>query len=58
MKSRIASDKVIVYLANHVNIGSNMVASEVLKSIERFNRLHRSSENEHAANLLRFYGIL
>jgi hypothetical protein len=57
MKSRIASDKVLVYLANHVNIGSTMVASEVLKNIERLNRLFKS-ENEQGANLLRFYGIL
>ena len=38
MKARIASDKVIVYLAKHTSIGSLVVAKEVLKNIERFNR--------------------
>lgn len=38
MKARIASDKVIVYFAKHTNIGSLVVAKEVLKNIERLNR--------------------
>lgn len=38
MKARIASDKVIVYFAKHTNIGSLVVAKEVLKNIERLNK--------------------
>lgn len=38
MRGRVASDKVIVYFAKHTNIGSLVVAKEVLKNIERFNK--------------------
>ena len=34
----MASDKVIVYFAKHTNIGSLVVAKEVLKNIERLNK--------------------
>ena len=35
MRVRVASDKVIIYFAKHSNIGSFIVAKEVLKNIER-----------------------
>jgi hypothetical protein len=38
MRIRLASDKVIIYFAKHNNIGSFVVAKEVLKNIERTNR--------------------
>lgn len=38
MRGRVSSDKVIVYFAKHTNIGSLVVAKEVLKNIERFNK--------------------
>lgn len=38
IRIRVASDKVIVYFAKHSNIGSFIVAKEVLKNIERTNR--------------------
>lgn len=38
MRARVASDKVIVYFAKHTNIGSLVVAKEVLKNIERMNK--------------------
>jgi hypothetical protein len=38
MRARVASDKVIVYFAKHTNIGSLVVAKEILKNIERLNR--------------------
>jgi hypothetical protein len=38
MRARVSSDKVIVYFAKHTNIGSLVVAKEVLKNIERLNR--------------------
>ena len=38
MRIRVASDKVIVFFAKHSNIGSYIVAKEVLKNIERTNR--------------------
>ncbi len=66
MKARIASDKVIVYFAKHTNIGSLVVAKEVLKNIERLNKsawLKTQSVVEESADekrnvLSRFYGIL
>ena len=39
MRIRLASDKVIIYFAKHNNIGSFVVAKEVLKNIERTNRI-------------------
>ena len=38
MRIRVASDKVIVYFAKHANIGSLIVAREVLKNIESTNK--------------------
>jgi len=38
IKIRVASDKVIVFFAKHNNIGSLVVAKEVLKIIERLNK--------------------
>lgn len=38
MRIRVASDKVIIFLAKHSNIGSYIVAKEVIKNIERTNR--------------------
>jgi len=38
IRIRVASDKVIVYFAKHNNIGSLVVAKEVLKNIERLNK--------------------
>ena len=62
MKARIASDKVIVYFAKHTNIGSLVVAKEVLKNIERFNRSAPSKVDEQwedkKLTLTRFYSIL
>jgi hypothetical protein len=39
MRIRVASDKVIVFFAKHNSIGSYIVAKEVLKNIERINRM-------------------
>ena len=66
MKARIASDKVIVYFAKHTNIGSLVVAKEVLKNIERLNKsawvksqsVVEESADEKRNILSRFYGIL
>ncbi len=66
MKARIASDKVIVYFAKHTNIGSLVVAKEVLKNIERLNKsawvkslsIVEESVDEKRNVLSRFYGIL
>ena len=38
MRIRVASDKVIIFFAKHQNIGSFIVAKEVLKNVERTNR--------------------
>jgi len=38
MRIRVANDKVIIFFAKHNNIGSFIVAKEVLKNIERLNR--------------------
>ena len=38
MRIRVASDKVIIYFAKHTNIGSLIVAKEVLKNTERISR--------------------
>ena len=38
MRIRVASDKVIVFFAKHANIGSFIVAKEVLKNVERTSR--------------------
>ena len=38
MRIRVASDKVIIFFAKHNNIGSFIVAKEVLKNVERTNR--------------------
>lgn len=38
MRIRVASDKVIIYFAKHSNIGSFIVAKEVLKNVEWTNR--------------------
>ena len=38
MRIRVASDKVVIYFAKHTNIGSLIVAKEVLKNTERISR--------------------
>lgn len=38
IRIRVASDKVIVFFAKHANIGSFIVAKEVLKNVERTSR--------------------
>ena len=38
MRIRVASDKVIIFFAKHGNIGSFIVAKEVLKNVERTNK--------------------
>jgi len=43
MRIRVASDKVIVFFAKHNNIGSFIVAKEVLKNVERTNQSIRSA---------------
>lgn len=69
MRSRVASDKVIVFFAKHTNIGSLVVAKEVLKNIERLNRSAFSAfkptsgapdeqVEEKKNTLARTYGIL
>ena len=37
MRIRVASDKVIIFFAKHQNIGSFIVAKEVIKNVERTN---------------------
>jgi hypothetical protein len=65
MRIRLSSDKVIVYFAKHTNIGSLVVAKEVLKYIERLNKSvfvkvgHLDETLEERKNTLaRFYSIL
>jgi len=68
MRQRVASDKVIVFFAKHNNIGSYIVAKEVLKNIERLNKtaftkivgaISNEEELEERKMILsRFYGIL
>ena len=70
MRTRVASDKVIVYFAKHTSIGSLVVAKEVLKNIERLNRsltfvaaatqvtADDPEQAEKKTLLSRFYGIL
>lgn len=38
MRIRVASDKVVVFFAKHSNIGSVIVAKEILKNIEKLNK--------------------
>lgn len=66
----MASDKVIVYLSKHTNIGSLVVAKEILKNIERINRSLNTFKSQKETNpadekdeekkqtLARTYGIL
>jgi hypothetical protein len=51
---------VIIFFAKHANIGSFVVAKEVVKLIERSNRTNLNSETDEKRidNLLRLYGIL
>ena len=60
MRSRVASDKVIIYFAKHTNIGSVVVSKEILKNIERLNKSAFAQLNEEDKKqlLARFYGIL
>ena len=39
MRARLASDKVIIYFAKHTNIGSLIVSKEILKNIDRLNKI-------------------
>jgi len=38
IRIRVASDKVVIFFAKHNNIGSFIVAKEVLKNIEKLNK--------------------
>lgn len=65
MRIRLSSDKVIVYFAKHTNIGSLVVAKEVLKNIERLNKSvfvkvgqFDETLEERKSTLSRLYGIL
>lgn len=65
MRIRLSSDKVIVYFAKHKNIGSLVVAKEVLKNIERLNKSvfvkvgqFDETLEERKSTLARLYGIL
>lgn len=70
MRTRVASDKVVVYFAKHSSIGSLVVAKEVLKNIDRLNRTLNfvaaatqvasddPEQTEKKTLLSRFYGIL
>ena len=66
MKTRIASDKVVVYFAKHNSIGSLVVAKEVLKNIDRLNTSAFSAksvaaddkEEDRKQVLIRFYNTL
>ena len=71
MRIRLASDKVIIYFAKHNNIGSFVVAKEVLKNIERINRViqtpfpasmtaqeQQEETNQRIENLMRNYSVL
>ena len=53
----LASNKTIIYFSKHNNIGSFVVAKEVLKLIERSNKTIAASD-EHKAILVRLYSIL
>ena len=39
IRTRLASDKVVVYFAKHQSIGALPVAKELLKNIDRLNKL-------------------
>jgi len=62
MRVQVQTDKVVVFFAKHQNIGSLVVAREILKNIERFNSslVDAAPEvlTEKAPALLRFYSIL
>ena len=71
MRIRLASDKVIIYFAKHNNIGSFVVAKEVLKNIERINRViqtpfpasmtaqeQQEETSQRIENLMRNYSVL
>lgn len=65
MKTRIASDKVVVYFAKHNSIGSLVVAKEVLKNIDRLNMsafgtksVSDDKEEDKKQVLIRFYSTL
>ena len=65
MRIRVASDKVVVFFAKHSNIGSVIIAKEILKNIEKLNKsafIASTStiegEEEKKSLLARFYNIL
>lgn len=62
MRVQVQTDKVVIFFAKHQNIGSLVVAREILKNIERFNcnLVDAAPEvlTEKAPALLRFYSIL
>lgn len=61
IKARVQSDKVVVYFAKHANIGSVVVAKEILKSIERLNKSafgKGDDLDEKKQTLTRFYSML
>lgn len=63
---RVASDKIIIYFAKHVNIGSFVVAKEICKNIERLNKLAfqapfvapKDTDEDKKTTLARLYSIL
>jgi hypothetical protein len=59
----VASDKVVIFFAKHNNIGSFIVAKEVLKNIEKLNKTafiasNVENEDDKKTLLARFYSIL
>ena len=60
MRVQVATDKVIVFFAKHANIGSLVVARELLKSIERLNGAASSVEalENKRPEMLRHYVIM
>ena len=64
IRIRVASDKVVIFFAKHNNIGSFIVAKEILKNIEKLNKTAFQaptgieSEEDRKQLLNRFYAIL
>jgi hypothetical protein len=60
MRVQVATDKVIIFFAKHANIGSLIVARELLKSIDRLNSSLKDPAALEArrAEVVRFLGIL
>ena len=56
----LASNKVIIFFAKHTNIGSYIVAKEIVKLIERSNRSQQNQDEDKAKidQSLKLYNIL